>query len=102
MEISAITWMDFGGPFSILLAMAMSCLLFLHFTAKKRFAGLPPGPPTLPFIGNMLQVDVKDLIPSLREVSWGRREKYGAYGGKLFVVYVSIIYHHLPVYIYIY
>ncbi|XP_039217797.1 cytochrome P450 2F3-like isoform X1 [Crotalus tigris] len=69
MEISAITRMDFAGPFSILLAMAASCLLFLRFTAKKRITGLPPGPPTLPFIGNMLQVDVKDLIPSLRELS---------------------------------
>ncbi|KAG8143708.1 hypothetical protein E2320_000911, partial [Naja naja] len=67
MEISAATRMDLGGPFSILLAMAASCLLFLHFTAKKRLSGLPPGPPPLPFIGNMLQVDVKELIPSLRE-----------------------------------
>ncbi|XP_013911886.1 PREDICTED: cytochrome P450 2C31-like isoform X1 [Thamnophis sirtalis] len=67
MEIPAATRTDLGGPFGILLAMAASCLLFRHFAAKKRFAGLPPGPPPLPFFGNMLQVDVKELIPSLRE-----------------------------------
>ncbi|XP_013911887.1 PREDICTED: cytochrome P450 2F3-like isoform X2 [Thamnophis sirtalis] len=69
MEIPAATRTDLGGPFGILLAMAASCLLFRHFAAKKRFAGLPPGPPPLPFFGNMLQVDVKELIPSLRELS---------------------------------
>ncbi|XP_070620926.1 uncharacterized protein [Erythrolamprus reginae] len=69
MESSAAPRMDLGGPFSILLAMAASCLLFRHLTAKRRLAGLPPGPAPLPFLGNMHQVDVKELIPSLKELS---------------------------------
>ncbi|KAL8220003.1 UNVERIFIED_CONTAM: hypothetical protein K2H54_037615, partial [Gekko kuhli] len=61
--------MGFSGPFTILLAMAFSCLLFLIFSSKKKFRSLPPGPTPLPFVGNMLQVDVKELIKSLRELS---------------------------------
>ncbi|XP_060114369.1 cytochrome P450 2F3-like [Heteronotia binoei] len=62
------TTMDFGGSFTILLATVISCLLFLTFSSKKKFRHLPPGPTPLPFLGNMLQVDVKDLIKSLREL----------------------------------
>ncbi|KAH0631501.1 hypothetical protein JD844_005845 [Phrynosoma platyrhinos] len=68
MEIFSSTKMDFSGAFSILLAMAISCLVFFHFSSNKKIRSLPPGPTPLPFIGNMLQVDVKELIKSLREV----------------------------------
>uniref|UniRef100_A0A8D2L7B6 Cytochrome P450 2F3-like n=1 Tax=Varanus komodoensis TaxID=61221 RepID=A0A8D2L7B6_VARKO len=58
-----------GGAFGVLLALVGSCLLFLHLTWRRKFGNLPPGPPALPFVGNVLQVDMRELIKSLRELS---------------------------------
>ncbi|XP_062818822.1 cytochrome P450 2F3 [Anolis carolinensis] len=69
MEFFSGTKMDFSGAITILLAMAVSCLLFLNFSSKKKYRTLPPGPTPLPFIGNIHQVDIKELIKSLRELS---------------------------------
>ncbi|XP_048350910.1 cytochrome P450 2F3-like [Sphaerodactylus townsendi] len=61
--------MNSSDSFTILLAVTISCLFFLIYSSKKKLCGLPPGPTPLPFIGNMLQVDMKELIKSLRELS---------------------------------
>ncbi|KAH1180710.1 hypothetical protein KIL84_001644 [Mauremys mutica] len=65
--------MDSSGTLSILLAMCIMGLLLLSTRKKKSWRNLPPGPPPVPFLGNMLQVEVKELIKSLRKLS----ETYG-------------------------
>uniref|UniRef100_A0A670IR00 Cytochrome P450 2A13-like n=1 Tax=Podarcis muralis TaxID=64176 RepID=A0A670IR00_PODMU len=63
--------MDLLGPWTLLLASFLFCLLFL--SAWKKREKLPPGPTPLPFIGNLLQVNTKDMYQSLMKI----REKYG-------------------------
>lgn len=64
--------MAFSESLGLLLTAAIVGLLLLLSSWKKSFASLPPGPAPLPFVGNMLQVDVKELIKSLREVGEGQ------------------------------
>ncbi|XP_030074575.1 cytochrome P450 2F3 [Microcaecilia unicolor] len=56
---------------SVLLVILISC--FMVYSKWQKTGKLPPGPIHLPFVGNMLQVDINDLIKSLVKLS----EKYG-------------------------
>ncbi|OCT81364.1 cytochrome P450 2K6 [Xenopus laevis] len=65
-----------GDPMTILLS-AFICLFlgFVLFGKKKNvYQNFPPGPRTLPFIGNMHLMDVKQPYKTLLEVS----KKYGS------------------------
>ncbi|XP_056652201.1 cytochrome P450 2F2-like [Monodelphis domestica] len=64
--------MELGGGLGLALGLAVAAYLLLNWW-RHRFSGLPPGPAPWPFLGNILGVDVVDLLKSLKELSL----KYG-------------------------
>uniref|UniRef100_A0A2I3RMB5 Cytochrome P450 family 2 subfamily C member 19 n=1 Tax=Pan troglodytes TaxID=9598 RepID=A0A2I3RMB5_PANTR len=56
-------------PF-VVLVLCLSCLLLLSIWRQSSGRGkLPPGPTPLPVIGNILQIDIKDVSKSLTNLS---------------------------------
>ncbi|XP_057633482.1 cytochrome P450 2C55 isoform X3 [Chionomys nivalis] len=52
------------------LVLTVSCLLLLSLWRQSSGRGkLPPGPTPLPFVGNILQIDMKDISKSLTNFS---------------------------------
>ncbi|XP_067391123.1 cytochrome P450 2H2-like [Emydura macquarii macquarii] len=84
--------MELLGATTIFLAVYISCLLFLSAWRKRTGNGkLPPGPVAFPIIGNVLQLNRKNLPQSLQELS-------GTYG-PIFTIYlgserVVVLYGH--------
>ncbi|KAF5911228.1 hypothetical protein HPG69_019596, partial [Diceros bicornis minor] len=67
----------------VVLVLCLSCLLLLSLRKQSsRKGNLPPGPTPLPVIGNILQLDVKDISKSLSNLS-------KAYG-PVFTVYLGL------------
>ncbi|XP_057634291.1 cytochrome P450 2C70-like isoform X2 [Chionomys nivalis] len=66
-----------------ILGICLSCLIFFFLWNQHRSKGkLPPGPTPLPIVGNILQVDVKNINKSLRTLS----KEYGP----VFTVYLGM------------
>ncbi|XP_077196861.1 cytochrome P450 2F3-like [Paroedura picta] len=57
-----------------LLAICTSCLLFQKWNEQGTKGRLPPGPRPLPIVGNLLQLDPKNMPKSLMAL----RERYGS------------------------
>ncbi|XP_036599553.1 cytochrome P450 2G1-like [Trichosurus vulpecula] len=64
--------MELGGGLGLVLSLVIAAYLLLSIW-HHQFSGLPPGPAPWPFLGNILGLDVVDLLKSLKELS----VKYG-------------------------
>ncbi|XP_044161991.1 cytochrome P450 2F3-like [Bufo gargarizans] len=65
---------------SMTIALAVLCFSFL-ILLRRRKSKLAPGPKALPFLGNLHQLDTKDLVKSLTELS----HRYGP----VFTIYLG-------------
>ncbi|XP_071979535.1 cytochrome P450 2F3-like [Engystomops pustulosus] len=65
---------------SMTVGLVVLCLSFLMFLQRRK-GKLPPGPKALPFWGNLHQLDNKDMLKSLKELS----NKYGP----VFTIYLG-------------
>lgn len=61
--------------FSVTLILAGLVLAFFWFMLQKRKYNLPPGPATLPLVGNLPQLDKKQPFKSFTEVSYKKKKE---------------------------
>ncbi|KAM4640963.1 cytochrome P450 2C23-like isoform 1-T5 [Discoglossus pictus] len=74
--------MDLPGGWTLLLIFCLTCLLFLlTWISNKKSRGMPPGPTPLPIVGNLLQINIRELPQSYRKLA----KKYGP----VFTVYLG-------------
>ncbi|KAM8930687.1 cytochrome P450 2D26-like [Pelodytes ibericus] len=69
---SLVTW-PLSNVFLVGILFTMGLLLLDFTKRRKKWAQYPPGPPALPFVGNMLQVDFSNLHISFKKLT----KRYG-------------------------
>ncbi|XP_018421577.1 PREDICTED: cytochrome P450 2F3-like [Nanorana parkeri] len=65
--------MDWYGTLVLTIFFCVSCIILSFLRILREKASLPPGPMPLPLIGNLLQIDTKDIGSSLMKL----KDKYG-------------------------
>ncbi|XP_072195540.1 cytochrome P450 2H1-like isoform X4 [Excalfactoria chinensis] len=65
--------MEFLGWPTVLLLVCISCLLIAAWRSTPRRGKEPPGPTPIPIIGNVFQLNPRNLMESFKEIS----KKYG-------------------------
>ncbi|CAH6953041.1 Cyp2c23 [Phodopus roborovskii] len=82
--------MELLGITTLVLVVSVICLSFLSVWAKTHTGGrLPPGPTPLPIIGNILQLNLKDVPASLSKLA----EKYGPVYTLYFGSWPTVVLH---------
>ncbi|KAM4019980.1 cytochrome P450 2G1-like [Anomaloglossus baeobatrachus] len=81
--------MDFGGYGSAILVLCVTCLILLFmWSENSKQKKLPPGPTPLPFLGNMLQLNMKELPKSLIKLAKVYGDVFTVYLGPRRVVII--------------
>ncbi|XP_072287745.1 cytochrome P450 2F3-like [Pyxicephalus adspersus] len=65
--------MDWYGTILFSIIFCVSCIILGFMRILREKGSLPPGPMPLPFIGNLLHIDTKDIGKSLMKL----KDKYG-------------------------
>ncbi|XP_072195700.1 cytochrome P450 2H1 isoform X3 [Excalfactoria chinensis] len=73
--------MEFLGWPTVLLLVCISCLLIAAWRSASRRGKEPPGPTPIPIIGNVFQLNPRNLMGSFKEIS----KKYGP----IFTIYIG-------------
>ena len=71
-----------------IILLTVTALIFLLWTKTRRERTWPPGPPTIPFIGN-LNIDVTNMLSTFRELRKQYGDVYSLILGSQTVVVVS-------------
>ncbi|XP_069799539.1 cytochrome P450 2C8-like isoform X2 [Dendropsophus ebraccatus] len=62
--------MDFTGAWTLILGFCVTCLILLiMWSNNSKRKELPPGPTPLPLLGNVLQVNIKELHTSFKKLA---------------------------------
>ncbi|KAJ6663684.1 hypothetical protein lerEdw1_009763 [Lerista edwardsae] len=65
--------MELLGALTLTFALCLACLALSTWKQLHRRARMPPGPAPLPLLGNLLQLDLSNMLHSLLKI----RQKYG-------------------------
>ncbi|XP_074855952.1 cytochrome P450 2H2-like isoform X1 [Carettochelys insculpta] len=82
--------MELLGTTTLLLLICVSCLFFFSAWRKRSGRGkLPPGPLAFPIIGNVLQLNLRDMSQSLHKLSVKHGPVFTIYFGSKPIVVLS-------------